>query len=171
MTDYVRRAAEAIVNLGWSYLTDSEQDVMARDLEFKARVMAYVQQMRSAHQRESIIQKPESPGDRVDALSEGDLVHTWDYNYAVDDGVEFSIHATLELRYLPAVEKYVVSERGADPTEGRHWNPKGRPNAYFPNYADALRAYRELAQYYAPRKVVDAVSAEVKRRLKRVGKE
>jgi hypothetical protein len=91
--------------------------------------------------------------------------HTWEYEYCYDEGCCFNITATLELCYEPAIGKYIVSERGADSSVGRHWNPHGRPDATFSSYQEALHEYLKLAGYYAPSHVIKRIRIEVEEEL------
>ena len=95
------------------------------------------------------------------------LKHTWEYEYSWDEGCYFYITATLELCYETAIGKYVVSERSADPTVGRHWNPHGRPDATFSRYPEALHEYLRLASYYAPSELAKRIRIEVEEELEK----
>ncbi len=76
MINSARRTAEAIVNLGWSYLSDSEQDAMASNPDFEREVMEYVRQMRSARSSVSPIRESQPPADAVSQLMQDDEVET-----------------------------------------------------------------------------------------------
>jgi hypothetical protein len=93
--------------------------------------------------------------------------HTWEYDYSYDEGCYLYITATLELCYEPAIGKYVVSERGADTSVGRHWNPHRRPDAKFSSYQQALRKYLGLANYYAPPDLRERIRIEVEEELEK----
>ena len=94
--------------------------------------------------------------------------HTWEYEYCYDEGCCFNITVTLELYYEPALEKYVVSESGADVSVGRHWNPRHRPDATFSSYEEALHEYLTLANRYAPERLRRIIETEINEELTNV---
>jgi hypothetical protein len=91
--------------------------------------------------------------------------HIWEYEYCYDEGCCFNITVTLQLYYEPAIGKYVVSENGGDPSVGRHWNPRGQPDATFSSYREALHEYLKLADRYAPERLRRIIETEIKEEL------
>ena len=143
---------------------------------FRAALRA-LQRAAKPGRRASLMRSPEpqSSTDKgrsmINNTGDRSLEHTWESSSSIDEGVYSTYTLRLKLYFSPALDKYVVSGRGADASWGRHWNREGIPDQLFSNYADALRAYRELAKRYAPSDVVTRVVSDVERALKMEGPE
>jgi DNA-directed RNA polymerase subunit RPC12/RpoP len=93
------------------------------------------------------------------------LRHRWEFEYVgeyhVVKGSQY-----LELYYEPVIGMYIVTFRGGNPNEGRHWDRSSPPEVRCSHYRDALRQYLKFAEAYAPDDVVAQVRTHVNRELK-----
>jgi hypothetical protein len=105
---------------------------------------------------------PESVADYKDPR---DVTHEWDYTYVREYHTARGIRY-LNLRYEKTIGKYIVTFRGGNPDEGRHWDTSSPPEEQFSDYDDALREYLKFAEKYAPDNVKSKVRQYVKSKLK-----
>ena len=101
----------------------------------------------------------------IDYTDPRDLSHEWDCDYF---GENHTVRGSqyLQVRYEEAIGEYVITFRGGNPDEGRHWDRSSPPEARRSDYADALREYLKFAERYAPADVISKVRKDVARKLK-----
>ena len=105
---------------------------------------------------------PESIADYTDPR---DVTHQWDYDYVGEYHTAGGIRY-LKLCYEKTIGKYIVTFRGGNPDEGRHWDTSSPPEEQFSDYRDALCGYLKFAEKYAPDDVQSKVRKYVKSKLK-----
>ena len=86
----------------------------------------------------------------------------WDFAAQPNTATTTS-YATL---FYSALGRNVITFRGGNPDEGRHWDRSSPPEARRSDYADALREYLKFAERYAPADVISKVRKDVARKLK-----
>jgi DNA-directed RNA polymerase subunit RPC12/RpoP len=82
--------------------------------------------------------------------------HQWDYDYV---GEYHTVKGSqyLNLYYEQTIGMYIVTFRGGNPNEGRHWDRSSAPEVRCSDYRDALRAYLKFAERYASSDVASKV--------------